>query len=207
VTTQGRSSVRSVGVALAAAGLATALAGCSSSPTPTPQPSTTSSSSAPASTSSTSGSTSTSSPTSSRTAAGNLCTINTAKAVVEPSPGGASAGHIGLQVTVTNAGSAACVIEGFPGVSLVTGSEGQQLGAPAQRTTGTPTLITLAPGAKVSAPLQLAQAANFPDCGVTPAMGFRVYLPDDTAAQFSPQSQQGCSNANVVLMEIGPFAR
>ena len=72
---------------------------------------------------------------------------------------------------------------------------------------GTPTLITLAPGAKASAPLSLAQAANFPDCGVTPAMGFRIYLPDDTAAQFSAQTQQGCSNTGVVLMEIGPFAR
>jgi hypothetical protein len=108
---------------------------------------------------------------------------------------------------VTNGSTAPCVIEGFPGVSLVTGTQGQQLGAPAKRTAGTPTAITLAPGAKVSAPLQLAQAANFPDCGVTPAMGFRIYLPDDTAAQFSPQTQQGCSNAGVVLMEIGPFAR
>ena len=202
MTTQGRTSVRSVCVTLAAAGLAAALAACSSSPTPTPPPSTSSSSSSPSSPTSSTGS-----PTSSRTTAGNQCKITTAKAVVEPAPGGASAGHIGLQVTVTNSGSAACVIEGFPGVSLVTGTEGQQLGAPAKRTSGTPTLITLTPGAKVSAPLQLAQAANFPDCGVTQAMGFRIFLPDDTAAQFSPQTQQGCSNANVVLMEIGPFAR
>ena len=108
---------------------------------------------------------------------------------------------------MTNCGSAPCVVEGFPGVSLVTGTQGQQLGAPATRTSGTSSLITLAPGAKASAPLSLAQAANFPDCGVTLAMGFRVYLPDDTAAQFSEQSQQGCSNAAVVLMEIGPFAR
>ena len=38
-------------------------------------------------------------------------------------------------------------------------------------------------------------------------MGFRIYLPDDTAAQFSAQTQQGCSNTAVVLVEIGPFAR
>jgi hypothetical protein len=106
------------------------------------------------------------------------------RAVVEPSASGNSAGHIGLQVTVTNAGSTPCVVEGFPGVSLVTGTEGQQLGAPAKRT-----------------------SATFPDCTVTPAMGFRVYLPDDTAAQFAPQSQQGCANPAVILMEVGPFAR
>ena len=203
--TQGLRSVRSVCAVLAAAGLATALGACSSSPpTPTPAPST---STPAASTTSTGSGTSSGTSTGSRTSAGNLCTISSAKAVVEPAPGGNSAGHIGLQVTVTNSGSAACVIEGFPGVSLVTGTQGQQLGAPAKRTTGTPAAITLAPGAKVSAPLQLAQAANFPDCGVTPAMGFRIYLPDDTAAQFSQQTQQGCSNAGVVLMEIGPFAR
>jgi hypothetical protein len=133
-------------------------------------------------------------------------TINTAKAVVEPAPGGASAGHIGLQVTVTK-GSSACVLEGFPGVSLVTGTGGQELGAPAKRTPGTPASISLEPGAKVSAPLSLAQAVNFSDCGVTAAPGFRIYLPEDTAGQFSQQAQQGCSNASVVLMEVGPFAR
>jgi hypothetical protein len=192
---------------LAAVGLAAGLGACSSTP-PTP---------APASTTSAAGSTTTASPTSSgsgsatstgsRTGAGNLCTIASAKAVVEPSPGGNSAGHIGLQVTVTNAGSTPCVVEGFPGVSLVTGTEGQQLGAPAKRTSAAPAAITLAPGATARAPLQLAQAANFPDCTVTPAMGFRVYLPDDTAAQFAPQSQQGCANPAVILMEVGPFAR
>ena len=145
--------------------------------------------------------------TGSRTSAGNLCKINTAKAVVEPAPGGNSAGHIGLQVTVTNSGSAACVIEGFPGVSLVTGTQGQQLGAPAKRTTGTPAAITLAPGAKVSAPLQLAQAANFPDCGVTPGDGFPDLPPGRHGGPVLAQTQQGCSNAGVVLMEIGPFAR
>jgi hypothetical protein len=98
-------------------------------------------------------------------------TINTAKAVVEPAPGGASAGHIGLQVTVTKGSSAACVLEGFPGVSLVTGTGGQELGAPAKRTPGTPASISLEPGAKVSAPLSLAQAVNFSDCGVTAAPG------------------------------------
>lgn len=89
----------------------------------------------------------------------------------------------------------------------MTGTAGQELGAPAKRTNGRPTLITLEPGAKVSAPLQRAQAAKFPDCGAAPAQGFRIYRPDDTAAQFSQQAQQGCSNVSVVLMEIGPFAR
>jgi hypothetical protein len=210
VTTRAR-SVRSVCAVLAAAGLTTALGACSSDP-PAPAPSTsttpspTTTSASPTSSGGSSGGSSGTS-TGSRTNAGNLCTTAGAKAVVEPAPGGNSAGHIGLQVTVTNAGSAACVVEGFPGVSLVTGTQGQQLGAPARRTAGTPVAVTLAPGTKASAPLQLAQAANFPDCGVTPATGFRIYLPDDTAAQFSPQTQQGCSNAAVVLLEIGPFAR
>jgi len=206
VTTPGCRSVRSGCVGLAAAGLIATLVGCSS-PTPAPAPAPTTSTVTPSTSTSTGSATSSATGTGSRTSAGNRCTINTAKAVVEPAPGGACAGHIGLQVTVTNGSSAACALEGFPGVSLVTGTGGQELGAPAKRTPGTPASISLEPGAKVSAPLSLAQAVNFSDCGVTAAPGFRIYLPEDTAGQFSQQAQQGCSNASVVLMEVGPFAR
>lgn len=122
-----------------------------------------------------------------------------------PSSGGASAGHVQLQVQVTNTSSAPCTLRGYPGVSLVAGTEGAQLGAAAQRTPGPEGLITLAPGAKATAVLQLAQASNYPSCGVTAAAGFRVYLPEDTAAQFVPMAEQGCSNASVVLLEVSPF--
>jgi hypothetical protein len=96
-------------------------------------------------------------------------------------------------------------VKGYPGVSLVAGTEGAQLGAAAKRTPGPEGTVTLAAGGKAKAVVQLAQASNFPDCGVTPAAGFRVYLPDDKAAQFAASTQQGCSNAAIVVLEVAPF--
>ena len=122
-----------------------------------------------------------------------------------PSSGGASAGHVQLEVQVTNTSSASCTVRGYPGVSLVAGTEGAPLGAAGQRSPGPEGLVTLKPGAKATAHVQLAEASNYPNCGVTAAAGFRVYLPDDTAAQFSPLAQQGCSNTSVVLLEVSPF--
>lgn len=122
-----------------------------------------------------------------------------------PDSGGASAGRVNLVVRVTNSGTTACALRGYPGVSLVTGTEGQQLGAPAQRVAGPEGLITLAPGKSATSTLSLAQASNVPSCGVTPAAGFRIYLPDDTAAQFAPLVEQGCSSTSVVILEVSPF--
>jgi len=124
---------------------------------------------------------------------------------VTPSSGGASAGHVQLEVQVTNTSSAPCTLRGYPGVSLVAGAEGAQLGAAAQRTPGPEGLVTLKPGAKATATVRLAQAANFPGCGVSAAAGFRVYMPDDKAAQFAPLAEQGCTNTAVVLLEVSPF--
>lgn len=212
----GRGMLRRVGVGSAVVGAmvgVVAVGACSSSP-PAPAPavstSVTSTSTSPttsASPTSTSRSTTSSgSPTSGSTsAAGTVCRAGTGKVTVVPSAGGAAAGHVQLEVRVTNTGSSPCTVRGYPGVSLVTGTEGAQLGAPAQRTPGPEGLVTLAPGAKAVALVQLAQASNFPSCGVTPAAGFRVYLPDDTAAQFAPLVEQGCSSTSVVLLEVAPF--
>lgn len=122
-----------------------------------------------------------------------------------PASGGASAGHVLLEVQVTNTSSAPCTLRGYPGVSLVAGTEGAELGAPAKRVAGPEGLVTLAPGGKATAQVSLTQAGNLPNCGVTAAAGFRVYLPDDTAAQFVPLTEQGCSNTSVVLLEVSPF--
>ena len=122
-----------------------------------------------------------------------------------PASGGASAGRVLLEVQVTNTSSAPCTLRGYPGVSLVAGTEGAELGAPAKRVAGPEGLVTLAPGGKATAQVSLTQAGNLPNCGVTAAAGFRVYLPDDTAAQFVPLTEQGCSNTSVVLLEVSPF--
>src|SRR6202035_4618438 len=80
--------------------------------------------------------------------------------------GGAAAGTDFTVIDFTNSGSASCTLYGFPGVSL-TNSSGAQIGAGATRSPSkAPTLVTLAPGAKASAELGVANAQNYPaaDC-------------------------------------------
>jgi hypothetical protein len=107
--------------------------------------------------------------------------------------GGAGAGmsqnHTGLQLR--NTGSSACTLYGYPGVSWVRGAQGLQTGAAAVRQPdpgGAEGLVTLAPGALASAPLDIVDAAVIPpsECKPVPVRGLRIYPPGQTAALFLP---------------------
>ena len=62
------------------------------------------------------------------------------------------------------------------------------------------------PGQAGAATLRYTQAANYPDCSVTPAAGFRIYPPEDTASLFVAQPRSACSNAGPTLLTISAFA-
>jgi hypothetical protein len=105
--------------------------------------------------------------------------------------GGAGAGmsqnHVGLQLR--NTGSSACTLYGYPGVSWVRGAQGLQTGAAAVRQTdpsGTEKVVTLAPGALASAPLDIVDAAVIPpsECKPVAVRGLRIYPPGQKAALF-----------------------
>ena len=107
--------------------------------------------------------------------------------------GGAGAGmsqnHTGLQLR--NTGSSACTLYGYPGVSWVRGASGIQTGAAAVRQPdpgGTEGVVTLAPGALASAPLDIVDAAVIPpsECKPVPVRGLRIYPPGQKAALFLP---------------------
>jgi hypothetical protein len=108
--------------------------------------------------------------------------------------GGAGAGmsqnHTGLQLR--NTGSSACTLYGYPGVSWVRGATGIQTGAAATRQAdpnGTEKVVTLAPGALASAPLDIVDAAVIPpsECKPVAVRGLRIYPPGQKAALFLPQ--------------------
>ena len=105
--------------------------------------------------------------------------------------GGAGAGmsqnHTGLQLR--NTGSSACTLYGYPGVSWVRGTAGTQTGAAAVRQadpSGTERVVTLAPGALASAPLDIVDAAVIPpaQCKPVAVRGLRIYPPGQKAALF-----------------------
>jgi len=115
--------------------------------------------------------------------------------------------HVDTGVQFTNIGSTSCVIQGFPGVSYVTGDNGQQVGAPADRDGAIEAPVTLAPGQTAHAPIHMlngigAYAPDDPVCQATPARGIRVFPPDDTAALFIPGNSTVCGNPSNHTMTV-----
>ncbi len=123
------------------AGAAVVLAACSSSPS-TPKHVTTTTSAA---TSTTSASTTTTTATASTTAPTSATTTACNHITASPVQGQGAAGTITGMVTVTNAGGAACTINGYPTMALFSGS-------------GAPLTVTMVNGLSVS----ISRAANAP---------------------------------------------
>src|SRR5699024_10045591 len=58
-----------------------------------------------------------------------LCTA--AATTVEVAVGQGAAGHVEYLITMTNTGDRPCTVQGYPGVSMVAGDDGTQVGAAA----------------------------------------------------------------------------
>ncbi|WP_445155352.1 DUF4232 domain-containing protein [Arthrobacter sp. Hor0625] len=122
------------------------------------------------------------------------------------SRGGGAAGSVYMQLILKNSGTEPCLLQGYPGVSLTAGASGAPIGAAAKRDDSAPaTDVLLAPGKAGKATLRYTQAANYPDCTRTPAAGFRVYPPEDTASLFVPAAKDACRESAVNLLIIGAF--
>ena len=184
--------------ATAAAATACASAGTSSPSTATVT--VTSSSSAPAS--APSPTTASSSPAQ---AAPAPCT--TAGLHVSKGASNGAAGTIFYNIDFTNTSGTACVIEGYPGVSLVSAGSnaGHQVGDDARRTTTTPVHpITLAGGQTAHAVLGVADAANFTaaKCDPVTAHWLKVFPPNQRAAAYVPFSTRTCASTAQPTMTI-----
>lgn len=185
--------------ALAAGAVVLAIAGCTPSASPSASPT--------ASTASPSGSaaprptgTSTSAPIDGQ------CDTGSLTGSIQPGEGGA-AGSTEVTLVLTNGGSSACALQGWPGVSFVGDGNGTQLGAPADldRSAPHPT-VTLQPGGTAQAPLKIVQALNYSkaDCNPQQADGFRVYPPGSTASLFVKDADAtACRSASISLLTVG----
>jgi len=119
---------------------------------------------------------------------------------------GGAAGSTIIHLTLRNTGSAACTLQGWPGVSFVGDGDGAQIGAAAgqDRSSAHPT-VTLQPGQTAVAPLKIANAQDYPpsECTPTAADGFRVYPPGSTASLFVPASgYTACASASAALLQV-----
>lgn len=109
--------------------------------------------------------------------------------------GDAAAGTTYRQLRFTNSGGRTCTIQGFPGVSYVTGDDGHQVGPAAYRVGTKGPAITLRPGQMAYAPLGFVQVRNYDPavCEPTAVRGLRVYPPHEYDSMYLPAPGTGCA--------------
>lgn len=135
------------------------------------------------------------------------CRAAQTKVAFRPTQG--AAGSSFGRIVVTNTSTRPCTVHGYGGLSLVGHGNGTQIGAASVRMPSRVRTVTLAPGQKVRARVQVTDALNYPKhtCRPRQVQGFRVYLPGETHAQFAPYATTGCANPSVHLVRNWAYGR
>ncbi|MDO5754400.1 DUF4232 domain-containing protein [Arthrobacter sp.] len=217
-----RSSSKRLFALIAVLGLGASLAACgpgnSSDGATTPQASTsnTADTTASATAASASAEAPTSSPASTAPASASsapanpvvaLCTAASLTGILDDT-GGGTAGHIYMKLILSNSSSTNCILDGYPGVSMVLAGTSTPIGAPAERDPLAPSSgpITLAPGQSATAVLRYTQADNYQAaCLRVQADSILVYPPSAYDSLEIPHPLIACSNADIKLLSIGAF--
>ncbi|MET9225713.1 DUF4232 domain-containing protein [Lentzea sp. NPDC003310] len=121
--------------------------------------------------------------------------------------GGGGMNKMQYKLAFTNKGAAPCTLQGFPGVSFVTGDNGTQVGAPATRKDeAAPAAVTLQPGVGAVSDVTITNVGVYDpaECGPADVRGLRIYPPGETAAMFLPTEQKACSAADKSTASVGP---
>jgi hypothetical protein len=138
----------------------------------------------------------------------NQCTDIGVSVVASADGGGAGSEY--YSVLFTNTGGTTCALRGTPGVSVVGGGNGKQLGKAADRTqTGVRTL-TLQAGDTVAAPLKVVNIGTdggpLEGCTVQKGDGYRVYPPHSTKSYFVSDADAVACASGPSFMSVGPVA-
>lgn len=138
-----------------------------------------------------------------------LCTAASLKGALDDTGGGA-AGNVYMKLVLTNSSNVACIVDGYPGVSMVAAGATEPadpIGAPAERDAQAPSTgpITLAPGDTTTATLRYTQAGNYQECQHVQASAVLVYPPSAFDSLEIPRELTACSNADIKLLTIGAF--
>jgi hypothetical protein len=106
-----------------------------------------------------------------------------------------TAGTVYRALVFTNTGRRTCTIQGFPGVSFVTGDDGHQVGEAARRVDEKGPRVTLKPGETANSAVGFVNIGNFDPvaCQPTAVRGLRVYPPHDRKSEFVPFETTGCA--------------
>jgi len=119
--------------------------------------------------------------------------------------GTGAAGTFYYPIELTNTSGSACTLFGYPGVSVVNGPGGSQIGQPAVRiSTFAPTLVTIPPGGIAHAQMQTPNAGMFSVSACQPVTvhWLRVYPPDQFTSLYisvptTPNPVQICTGTHL----------
>jgi Protein of unknown function (DUF4232) len=113
-----------------------------------------------------------------------------------------TAGSVYQVLVFTNVSNATCTLYGYPGVSLGAGHPVTQVGLAAKENPSPPReLVTLAPGGKANATLQIVDALNYPAsrCGPVKTTWIQVFPPNQTTPIYLAYKTTGCSKPVRIL--------
>jgi len=116
-----------------------------------------------------------------------------------------AAGTFYTDVVLTNTSAASCTLDGYPGVSFVTGPGGSEIGAPANRNPISPAaLVTLAPGGQANVLIALTDVGVYPasQCQPTSVSWLRIYPPNDYDSLYLQYATQTCALTSKVTMTV-----
>ena len=134
------------------------------------------------------------------------CSTSHLRACLANGPG--AAGNVTCSRKFQNVSQVGWILFGNPGVSLVAGASGPQLGAAATFVNHSQSMtVTLQPGATVSANPEIGEAGNFPQnsCDEAPSVSLRVYPPGQTASFFIGQSGlRAHRDSGTRPLQVGP---
>lgn len=133
------------------------------------------------------------------------CSTSSLSAEVAPAEGGGAAGSVYWDVTLTNTGTEACTLTGYPGVSFED-EAGAQVGEPADRDSsdGGAAIVRLEPGDSAEAPLRVTNPGVIEGCTSVTSSSVVIYPPDQTDALTVSAQVQVCQEK--VSTTIGVFA-
>jgi Protein of unknown function (DUF4232) len=120
--------------------------------------------------------------------------------------------HAIYDLRFTNTSPAACTLQGYPGVSLVTAGNpsGRPIGSPRPQLMPSQdpgvTKVTLAPGQHAAALMGIAETVEFTgiSCDPVTAHWLKVYPPHASRAVYLPIKAVTCSSSTDQVLEISP---
>jgi hypothetical protein len=123
----------------------------------------------------------------------------------DPGTSQGAAGSIYLSIKFVNLNNQPCTLYGYPGVSLAAGTPVTQVGAAADRVSGSAkTVVLIQPQGVASALLRITQALNYPtaNCGPVSTDWIQIFPPGQTAPLYLSYKSTGCSKSGVHLLTI-----